>query len=98
MAPYDEVNAYQRSLSERGGKARNLAIEGLGEHLADLPPHIAVEAVARDENEGGDEAVEFVTADEQAGARPFFKPQYPMRHLVKGLGIDLEQLVAREIL
>ena len=59
---------------------------------------IGIEPVARNEHEGRDEAVELVAPDEEARARPLFEPQDALRHLAERIGIDLEQLVARETL
>ena len=94
----DEMNADQDTLAEGGRKARHLSVESLGQELAHLPPDGAVETVARNEDEGRDEPVELVAAHEQPGARPLLEPEDSMRYILERLGIDLKELIAREIL
>ena len=96
VAGDDEMHPHHRPLAECRLEARHLAAIGLGDQLADLDPVVGVEAVARQEHEGRDEAVELVAADEQAGARPLGQPHDAMRHGRQRRDVDLEQLVARK--
>ena len=71
VAQDDEMDAHQRALAERGREARHPPVESFRQNVADLAAHIGIEAVARDEDEGGDEAVELVAPHEQAHAREY---------------------------
>ena len=90
------MHAHQHALAEIRLEAGNAPVECLGEDLADALRDLGVEAVARDEDEGRDEAVEAVAPHEQPRARPLLEAQDPVRHGGERLGIDLEQLVARQ--
>ena len=90
------MHAHQRAFAEGGREARYPPVEGLGQDFADLAAHIGIETVARNEDEGRDEAVELVAPDEQPRARPLFETQDALRHFGEHIGIDLEQFIARK--
>ena len=84
------------SSSSIGIAADCAAVEGLGQHRVDPLADRAAVALARQEHERGDEAVELVEAQEDAHLRPFAEIEDAERgrqQLVLG---NLEQLVARE--
>ncbi len=94
----DEMHPDQRAFSEVRRERRHLAAESFRQLFTDLLAHVGVEAVARNEDKGGDETVKAVSAHEDAGARPFLKLQDPTRHIAQTLGLNLEQLITRKML
>ena len=91
----DEVNANQRPIQEVRRERRQPALVGLGEERRDTLADLGREAVARHEDERGDEPVELVDTREHAHARAQVEVENLDRPLGEQLDRNLKQLVAR---
>ncbi len=93
--PHREVDAHEHRLRQAQLEVDALGVERLGQDLLDALPVARVEAVAREEHEAGDVALEGVAADEHphALALPEREDAHgELEQLVRG---NLEELVAR---
>ncbi len=91
----DEVQPAQRIVAHMGVPVGDLAVEGGGEDPLEGQPQARVVAVARHEDEGGDEALERIAAQEQRDALALLQLHDAAGDLVEVVEADLEQLVAR---
>ena len=91
----DVVEPGEHRLGDAGRVVGALAAERLLQDLLDLAPVLGVEALARDEDEAGEEAAEDVAADEEPDAAALAEVEDAERDLEQLVLGDLEQLVPR---
>ena len=90
------VDAHEHPIRQPQPPVDGLRVERLAQDLGDAHPVVRVEAIARQEHEAGHEALVAVGAHEQPHALALAQLEDPDRDRVQLVGLDLEQLVARE--
>ena len=91
----DVVHAHEARLAQLERPVEGHAIQGFEQDAADAFAVLGVEAVARDQHQALDEAVERVAPHEQAQALALAQPEDPDRDVEQLAGLHLEQRVAR---
>ncbi len=96
VAADDELHPHQRTVGEVGIERGDTALVGLGQKGADALAHLRGVALARRVDDDRHEAIEAVDAGEHAHARARLEVEDALGPLDELVGLDLEQLVARE--
>ncbi len=96
LGAHDQVHLGQRRVAQHHAGIDVFALQGVLEHAFHAQAHVGVEALARQEHQGRDEAAELVAAQEQAATHALLQAEHAHRSAEQLVLAGLEQLFARQ--